>query len=224
MVSTLEQRGDPPLRAIQAATRDDRPHSMRFLERRGFVPRLFTNASELDVAAFDSAAYLPLCESLAREGIRLASGAELEAEGRDTWKRELWALHQVLLADVPSVVPLTPVPYEEYERTHLNHPSFRTDGCFLAIDADHFVGMSYVVARSEEPEELETAMTGVLREYRRRGIATALKVKSVVFAREYGAKRITTMNEEHNPMYALNVRLGFHPLPAWITYVKEAAR
>ena len=89
---------------------------------------------------------------------------------------------------------------------------------FFALDGDQFVGLSYLRVRSENPQELETGITGVLRDYRRRGIATALKVKAAAFAQQCGADRIMTMNEEKNPMYELNVQLGFKPLPRWITY------
>jgi len=61
-------------------------------------------------------------------------------------------------------------------------------------------------------------------DYRQRGIATALKVKAAEFAQQVGAATIMTMNEESNPMYQLNVQLGFKPLPTWITYKREFGR
>ncbi len=221
IIATATGRGEPPLRSLLSATRDNRPHSMRFLEQRGFRPGLVTNSSELAVKAFDVSAYVPLISQLAEVGIRLLSGAELEAEMPDRWRRELWTLHQTLLEDVPAVVPYTPIAYEAYEATVIEHPSFYTDACFFALDGDQFVGLSYLRVRSEKPEELETGITGVLRDYRRRGIATALKVKAAEFAQRTGAETIMTMNEEKNPMYQLNLQLGFKPLPAWITYQRE---
>lgn len=221
MVATATGRGEPPLRSILSATRDNRPHSMDFLERRGFLPVLVTNSSELEVKAFDISAYAPLLVRLAEAGIRLVSGADLDMEMPDRWRRELWGLHQTLLKDVPAVVPYTLISYQEYEASVIEHPSFYTDACFFALDGDLFVGLSYLRVRSENPQELETGITGVLREYRRRGIATALKVKAAAFAQQVGADRIMTMNEEKNPMYQLNVQLGFKSLPAWITYQRE---
>jgi hypothetical protein len=57
-----------------------------------------------------------------------------------------------------------------------------------------------------------------VRPYRRRRIATALKLRTIDYAQRRGARTIETSNEEHNPMYQLNLRLGFRPRPAWVSY------
>ena len=64
-------------------------------------------------------------------------------------------------------------------------------------------------------------MTGVLRTYRRMRIATALKVRTIEFAQTYGAQWIETSNEENNPMLQLNLRVGFQPAPAWLSFEKR---
>ncbi len=61
----------------------------------------------------------------------------------------------------------------------------------------------------------------MLRPYRRRGIATALKLRTIDYAQQHGARSITTGNEENNPMYQINLALGFQPKPAWISYRKQ---
>jgi len=69
-------------------------------------------------------------------------------------------------------------------------------------------------------------LTGVVRTHRRRGVATALKVKGVEWARARGVRVIETDNEENNPMFDLNVALGYRPVPAWAEYhlhLKETA-
>ena len=64
-------------------------------------------------------------------------------------------------------------------------------------------------------------LTGVLRSHRRRGIATAVKLPTIDFARSVGARYISTDNEENNPMYQLNLKLGFRPMPAWLDFEKH---
>jgi len=85
------------------------------------------------------------------------------------------------------------------------------------------VGISSLEKDLARPEHLEVGFTGVLPSYRRRNIATALKLKAIAFAAEYGAKTMDTGNEENNPMYQINLRLGFQPRPAWSDYHKKIA-
>ena len=40
------------------------------------------------------------------------------------------------------------------------------------------------------------------------------------YARGYGATIIETDNEENNPMFGLNMQLGFEAQPAWIDFRK----
>ena len=68
--------------------------------------------------------------------------------------------------------------------------------------------------------KMEVWSTGVVRTHRRRKIATALKVLAQQKAIEYGAKTIITDNEENNPMYQINLKLGFEPKPAWLAFEK----
>jgi len=49
----------------------------------------------------------------------------------------------------------------------------------------------------------------------------ALKVKAITFTKERGGKVIVTSNEENNPMFVLNQKLGFKPGPAWLSFHKN---
>ncbi len=71
-----------------------------------------------------------------------------------------------------------------------------------------------------DPEHFQTSVTGVRPEYRRQGIATALKVRTITYAQRHGVKEIMTNNDLQNPMYQLNLRLGFRALPAWVRVEK----
>jgi len=94
------------------------------------------------------------------------------------------------------------------------------------VDGDEYVGVSYLWGSQATDEILYTGFTGVRRSYRHRGIATALKVMAIRYAqsRKTNSGRpvvIRTNNEETNPMFQINLMLGFQELPAWLAYVKH---
>ena len=52
-------------------------------------------------------------------------------------------------------------------------------------------------------------------------ITLALKIKAFEKLIETGIKQVRTDNEENNPMYLINVALGFKPEPYCYEYQKE---
>jgi len=48
-----------------------------------------------------------------------------------------------------------------------------------------------------------------------------LKVKAIEVAKAEGFKTIATSNEENNPMYQLNLQLGYEPALAWLEFEKK---
>jgi GNAT superfamily N-acetyltransferase len=75
-----------------------------------------------------------------------------------------------------------------------------------------------------EPGIIYQGLTGVLRDYRGRGIAMALKVRTVRYARANGYREIRTWNDVRNrKMLRINDALGFAKQPASINYVKTLA-
>jgi len=74
----------------------------------------------------------------------------------------------------------------------------------------------------KEPRSLYQGLTGVLREYRGKGIAVALKLRVLDFARKNGFDSIRTFNASTNEgMLSINAKLGFKRDLAWITFEKN---
>ena len=97
------------------------------------------------------------------------------------------------------------------------------DAYFIAKDGADYVGLSYLRPREADPNcvepfNIQQLLTGVLPRYRRRGIAIALKIKTIDYARRHSFRRILT-NSSNPAMQALNAKLGFRPGP-WLIFRK----
>ena len=127
----------------------------------------------------------------ARErGITIVTLSE-EVRRNPDYLRCLHQLHNLIQMDVPRAGYFTPVGYDEFadefrRGTHL------PDGYFIAKSGQRYVGLSYLQAMDGDPDTLEVGLTGVRREYRRRGIAAALKFHTLSFAKENGFQAIET--------------------------------
>jgi GNAT superfamily N-acetyltransferase len=208
---------DPAI--LQSFTRDDHEAGIVFLKKRGFQVSMKEQDSELDLSTFESAKFAGVVESVRESGIEIVPASELSKRDPD-WMKKTWELHGEIIRDVPDDDVLVNMPFEEFAKT-FDHPEFIPEGYFLALEGDRYIGMSSVWNRGVKKDEVYTRLTGVVRSHRRRGIATALKVRAHEFAKSTGAKVITTDNEENNPMYDLNVQLGFVPTRAWLQFRKE---
>jgi GNAT superfamily N-acetyltransferase len=204
---------------LTARGREDRPRGLRFLESRGFQERYRDAVSHLDVAAFDPTPYAGLEERLRATGIAVKTLRELEGDpDRD---RKLYDLDWDVSRDIPGAEETTRVPFEKWVEDVLRNPQALPDGFFVAVHGDAYVGMSNLWA-DRASDMLYQGLTGVRRAYRRRGVATAMKVRGILFAWANGNPLIKTDNEVTNrPMLSINHRLGFVPQPAWISFEKE---
>lgn len=200
--------------------REDHLQSVRFLENRGFHPVMRIPTSFLDVTAFDAQPFQPKLERLLQSGITIKTLEQLSQEDPD-WKRKVYDLEWECLQDVPTTDPLTRRSLEQFEKMTLNNPRLLSDAWFVAVDGDQYVGLSVLWRNPAKNNLLETGLTGVVRSHRRRSIATAMKLYAINYAKARGVEEIVTDNEENNPMFQLNLQLGFKPRPAFLDFQKE---
>ena len=203
-----------------AVTREDRKSAIHFLEKRGFKQTMRFPTSELELASFDSSPFVGLVSKLEGEGLQFLSLPQLREQVPD-WKPKLHELRWEILADVPSPDPLTKDTIERWEKEVLHNPRLFAEAWIIAVDGEDLVGYSNLWKLPAKPEKLDTGLTGVVRSHRRRGICTAMKVKAFSSAKKIGATLIETENEENNPMYQINMTLGFKPQPAWLDFQKH---
>jgi mycothiol synthase len=203
-------------REITAMVWQAHPRAARFLIDRGFVESWRRLDSRLDVADFDWTPYAGLEQQIRSLGIQVKTYAELAGDpDRLTKLYELdWALWQ----DIPYGQPVVQRTLEQFAAAEVNHPDYLPDACFIALKDAEFVGYSNLLAGEEG---YNTDMTGVLRPYRGKGLATLLKLRGIRYAQAHGKPKLWAVNDSVNAaMLGLNQKLGFVREGANVRYVK----
>ena len=120
---------------------------------------------------------------------------------------------------------LTPVPFETLQCVVLQSPHFLPSGYQIAVDQENGAYVGSTALNRKDGDILGTGLTGVLRSHRRRGIAMALKLYAIGYARSVNAREIHTGNAAISlAMLAINEALGFAKQPVWILMVKKTVR
>jgi GNAT superfamily N-acetyltransferase len=204
--------------ALRTWAREDRAESMRFLEHRQFKELERAWESRLDLKAFDPARFADRADM--PTGVEIVTLADELARDPEALRR-VYELGKVLGPDVPRLDPSTSPEFESW-RKHVKGPWFLPEAWFLAKEGDRYVGQSDLGKSEAEPDLLYTGFTGVLRERRGRGIAWALKLRALAWAKARGYREVRTWNSTRNaPMLGINVALGFAKQPVWITFAKD---
>jgi GNAT superfamily N-acetyltransferase len=196
-------------------TREDKTDAVNFLTKRGYEQVMRGQNSRLTLASFDPSKFADVVERVSESGIRIVPLTELREEDPE-WRRKLYELDWLLSLDVPEIDEPRKREFEVYCKQTFDKPTFFPEGFFIALDGDEYVGVSMLELNLADPTKLQTDLTGVVRSHRRKGIATALKVHALSKAQTTEAAYLDTDNEEKNPMYTLNVRLGFKPTAGWL--------
>ncbi|KAA3659733.1 MAG: GNAT family N-acetyltransferase [Chloroflexi bacterium] len=217
VINILQQQ--PEFVALTADTRESKPESIQFLTKRGFEQVMRYPISHLHVPDFDPQPFEKAIQRVAASDIEIKSAAELMENDPD-WLKKVWQLEIAVEEDVPSPEPTKIQPFEEFVKI-LDNPNFFPEAFLLAKENGRFVSTSTLWKSKANPDKLFTGLTGTLRSHRRRGLATALKVKNIELAQSLGIDIIETDNEENNPMYQINMQLGYKPQPAYLDFHKK---
>lgn len=206
-----------------AGSRQNLPVLIGFYEKRGFVEKQIVWESRLDPRTTDPERFREYPEKVRKQGITITNLAE-ERKNPDSL-RKLHGLVQLISSDMPQPKPYTPISYEQWEAFEMKSPDLLPEAYVIAKDGSKYVGLSVVWRIEQEPRGLFQGNTGVRREYRGKGIAVAMKLRLIDYARQHGYERIKAWNDTVNmAMLAVNMKLGFKREVGWITLEKDLTR
>lgn len=221
----LRQLENP--KKLVTSFREDRPESRRFAEKRGFVEEWRRYNSHLQTEGFDFAPYAHIEKQVQDAGLEIKSLAEL-MEADPEAPRKLYELDWLLFQDVPMGLEFTKRAFEQWMKEEIsNNPYFLPEACFIALRAGRdspltgsFVGYSQLTRNPAGFWGIN--MTGVLREYRGKGLAKALKLRGMRYVQEHGGGEIRTTNDPPNmAMLVINLSLGFERQPSSLRFAKR---
>lgn len=191
-------------KGLSVSVRDNDPYSLAWAQARGFQQVVHRFASELDLQAFDPAAFQADLDRAAAQGVTFTTLADADAA---TLERYL-NFHADRLMETPDLNGHARWPLRQVRQTlHLDddpHP----ERIFLAVSpTGEWLGNTAVVTYGNMAYN---ELTAIHPQARGRGLALPLKVQAIQAMRQAGLKTMRTNNHSLNaPMLAVNRRLGF---------------
>lgn len=192
---------------LQIPANESRPEGIEFLLRRGF--REYERAKAVE---------LPLAGLLA-PAIELPAGVELHTLAeRPDLVAGVHAVASEAFLDIPGgSTPMTAGDLAEFRARDVDRHSIPKEAFFVATEAETGQVVAYaslLMLPGQANRKAWHDMTAVLRSWRGRGLATALKHATIGWAIDHDLEILQTGNDIDNaPMRAVNARLGYRPTP-----------
>ncbi|HEV8602774.1 MAG TPA: GNAT family N-acetyltransferase, partial [Gaiellaceae bacterium] len=190
--------------ALQGEAREDDVQSRGFLEHRGYRVVGGEQAVALHLDAVDQKPVE------APPGVRIVTRAD-----RPDLVEAMYEVSREADEDIPGSDFIR--SFQAFRAQDIDRPTRRPGLCFIGLAGDEVVGYALL---DDFGADAYHGLTAVKREWRRRGVATALKRTQIKVAKELGFERLVTESEERNlPMRSLNLKLGYRPEPSLSTVV-----
>jgi GNAT superfamily N-acetyltransferase len=195
---------------LKSSVRDMDVNSLRFAVKRGFRIEHHTFESTLDFTHFDERRFSDVVKRLHEDGFKFFSLAE--AGLTDENKHKLYDLNREAALDNPGNGGIFPDFYA-FSKNVFEASWFRADAQIIASYGDQWVGLAAIGIYPADNHAYNT-FTGVRADYRGRGLALALKLQTILLAKEEGVRYVRTHNDSKNrSMLAVNRKLGYRPEP-----------
>jgi len=197
--------------------------SLDWAAKRGFREIGRRLEQYIELARFDRARFGTRVDEVCRSGIALRTIAEIldgrDGESRESFIRALYDAEGPMWEDIPYATPTPHWPYDRFRQMYFESGQLLGDASTVAYDGEAIAGFTMTTKRGSL--DGATWITGVGRDYRGRGIATAIKVEALSRAKASGLRALVTTNDEPNKaMREINAKLGYQPLPAHVQLEK----
>jgi GNAT superfamily N-acetyltransferase len=127
------------------------------------------------------------------------------SERAGLWRAAYKSVGTQAFQDMATISPLD-ISLEQWERGWITDP----DAMFVALADGEVIGCAGLLPDTDDPGRAEHALTAVRRDWRRRGVASALKRTCLAWAASHGLREVYTWTQRGNDdMRALNTHLGF---------------
>ncbi len=210
---------------LRTRTREDMLSGVAFAKKHGFTEETRDFESRLDPNTLSFAELDQLKAKLKTDGIsfmRLSEYIQTEPE----YQKKLYDLDVEISKDVPfpeGETHTTP-SFDSWVKGFFENPNFKPEAHLLAMYQGEALGFNSFWPTKAEPGCIYNGLTGVKKAFRHKGIAKALKLENLKWAKEQGYTVVKTWNNTRNKgMLAINESLGFFRQPAWIIFKKELA-
>jgi len=216
----LEQAAEHNAQRIYGSVFEGDDTSLRFATNHGLAPTgRVERLSRLDVKDARLEGYQGTLARLESEGLAFRRLDEIGLEDEHLL-RAVADLSYQSARDIPTSETWEQSPFEEWRKEHLEAADQGPERIWIALDGHTPVGVAALRLRGHRG--LMNGYTGVDRAYRGRGIARALKLKAIEYARAEGFEFILTGNDaENHRMLDINIRLGYRMLPGEIEILRE---
>lgn len=190
----------------RVTVRDSVPRAIDFWRRRGCQEVDRDIVVALDVSAYSGSTGAPADVTIASLADAPDRLYDIYDVGAATW------------CDIPTHEPERTMSFDEWRELIESLEENDPEAIFAACVDGQVVGYAHLALPPTAPHVGWHNYTGVLRTHRGRGIATALKVHMIDWARRHGRGTLMTGNHEANgPMRHINEALGYRKLYAEVT-------
>ena len=191
---------------LQTSVSERHADGIVFLQHRGFVEFDRYRMVDLDLGR------------LQKPAIDQPAGVEITTiAARPDLVTGVHAVAELAFPDIPHAdEPMQAGSFEEFRKRDVDRPGMPSEAFHVALDAatGEVIGYASLMRIPGRPDAAWHDMTAVAPAHRGRGIATALKRATIVWAIDAGMRVLETGNDVENaPMRAVNATLGYRPIP-----------